>query len=305
MKKLIYALVSFVFFAIALDYFAFNTPWAPAPHLSVLKNVKPEPTKEKSGVALLINGGFGVGKNHRRYWNNLSLMYIALKAQGWRKIIVLDADGTKGLPDQEKRSFLGMFSTGSMVDSSFDLDQDGVDDVSGAATRRELELAINKVKNEVQPNEEIFIFLTDHGQLRWDSGLDTVAMLWHEELTSKDFAKMIDVLPKENRLTILAAQCHSSLFLKPIQRANTELIASGFPLWIWSTQDYSVFPYHFAAALLGIDPLNGKPLDTKAEARMSFEKAYEIAKSNDHAPEWPVRNEIPMNTNMEITSTDK
>lgn len=305
MKTFVYGLIGLFIFAFALDYFAFNTPWGPAPHLKTLKDIKPYYDQPKTGIALLVNGGFGIGKNHRRYWNNLSLMYIALKSQGWRKILVLDADGTEGSPDQEKRSFLGMFSTGSMVDSSFDLDQDGIADTNGPATRAHLEIELDRIKNEVLPGEEIFVFLTDHGQLRWDSGLDTVAMLWHEELTSKEFAKMLGVLPKENRLTILAAQCHSSLFLKHITRPNTELIASGYPLWIWSTQDYSVFPYHFASALLGVDPLTGKALKTKTGSRVSFESAYLLAKRKDHAPEWPVHRKIPAHSQFELTSMGK
>ncbi len=293
MKKIFLSLLALACFFPLLDKVAFDTPWAPPPHLETLSKLDMQ-VDQKSGVALLVNGGFGIGKNHRRYWNNLSLMYFALKKQGWRKIIVLDADGLKGAPDQEERSYLGMFSTGTRVDSAFDLDGNGTDDVHGAATIQNFTTALETVKKELLPGEDIFLFLTDHGQLRWNSGLDSVALFWHQEFTSKDFASTINILPKDHKLTILAAQCHSSLFLKHVSRPNTELIASGYPLWIWSTQDYSVFPYHFAAALLGVDPTTGQALHSRDKGITDFKKAFEYARRHDHAPEWPVRREIPM-----------
>lgn len=243
------------------------------------------------GVALLVNGGYTVGKNHRRYWNNLSLMYRTLETLGWRRVRALDADGQAGVPDRNRRSILGVQSDGVLEDSPLDLDGDGAADVAGPGTRAALERELAALGADVKPGEEVFLFLTDHGQLRVKDGhVRAVALFWNEELAGTELDAMLRrSLPADAHLTVLAAQCHSARFLEEVQRPHTTMMASGAPLWIWSDQDYSVFPYWFSAALLGRDPETLAPVS----AATSLDGAFDTASARDHTPEWPRRWNLP------------
>jgi len=80
------------------------------------------------------------------------------------------------------------------------------------------------------------------------------------------------------------------MFLKRVTRPNTMLMTPARPNWIWSGQNYSVFPYHFCEALLGKKPKTGDPVeaDENVDGMVTFREAYRYAKKNDHTPEWPI-----------------
>lgn len=242
-------------------------------------------------IAILVNGALDAEHNHRRYWNNLSLMYRALRASGYRDVVALDADGEAGKEDRLERSFLGMFGVGELEDSPLDLDGDGMNDVRGPATRAALEDAIREAGQRLGRGEGLLLAMTDHGQLRFDDWrLRAVAMLWEEELHGEELGAMLEEhIPDDAWVAVVAMQCHGEIFLGEIDRSRTMLIASGSPLWIWSTQDYSVFPYHFAAALLRRDPETLDPIDADrtADGIVDLREAFDVAVARDRAPEWP------------------
>jgi hypothetical protein len=245
------------------------------------------PRTPLTSAALLVNGGFAVGKNHRRYWNNLAFMYRALRAAGWQELHVLDADGSAGVPDRNQRSILGMMPNGVLEDSPLDLDDDGKADVSGPATLRAIDAELGKIG----PVDRLFVFLTDHGQLRRIGGeTRAVMMAWNEEFTGASLDEVLRRrVPSTTQLTVLATQCHGALFLEEVTRPGTVLMASGAPLWIWSDQDYSVFPYHFASALVRRDAESLEPIaaDDDGDGVVSLSEAFDVARARDHAPEWP------------------
>jgi hypothetical protein len=238
-------------------------------------------------VALLVNGALSPPKNHRRYWNNTSLVFTALKTTGFERLAVLQSDGLSSDRDRQSRSFLGMFGTGHLLDSPRDLDGDGRDDVAGPGTIEALEETLRDLGRSLRPGDRLLVFFTGHGQLRVDRGLRGVAMMWSGgELRGEDLDRMLRAaVPAGCWVAIVATQCHSKIFLDEITRPNTLLVASGWPLWIWSTQDYSVFPYHLAGALLGRDPATGSVLPEGPST--SLRGAVRAAASRDHVPEWP------------------
>jgi hypothetical protein len=92
-------------------------------------------------------------------------------------------------------------------------------------------------------------------------------------------------VPDDCWVAVVATQCQSKLFLDEVTRPQTVLVASGWPLWVWSNRDYSVFPYHLAGALLGRDPATGQALPEGRSANLR--DAVRAARARDHVPEWP------------------
>ena len=291
-KYFLLLVLSAPFSLFAIDQLFFQGSGHPPPHLKV-KGLFPQKEIQTGRFALIINGGLSPAKHHPRYWNNSSLVFCTLKSQGFEQIRVLQSDGLSAEPDQQRRSFLGMYGTGNLMDSPTDLDGDGRVDVQGAATATNIKSQLSDLGKLMTEKDLLFIFITDHGQLRWEQGsLRSVAMLWGEEFYGRDLQQWIkSSIGPEVWVAILAAQCHSALFLDEFSRENTVLMASGWPLWIWSSQDYSIFPYHFCEALLSRSPTNGEALpgDPDKDGVVTLGEAFDLACQRDHVPEWPQR----------------
>ncbi len=238
-------------------------------------------------AAIVLNGPIAPAKHHARYWNNASLVFTTLKAVGFERIHVLQSDGTSRQPDRQTRSFLGLVGTGRLRDSPLDLDADGADDVNGPGTIDALSRALDDIGRSLPPDGRLLIFMTGHGQLRWRSGLTSAAMTWGAgELRGDELDRMLrQSIPPSCWVAVVATQCHSDLFLREVTRPRTLLVASGRPLWIWSSEDYSVFPYQLAGAWLGRDPSTGSILPGGPAA--TLRDAVRLACERDHTPEWP------------------
>jgi hypothetical protein len=271
-----------------VDRVCFQGSGFPPPHQRVPGLFAPARPVMPGTVAIIVNPGFTSAKNHPRYWNNTSLVFTALKARGFERLVVLQSDGRSREPDRQARSFLGMFGTGTILDSPLDVDADGRSDVSGPGTLEALGSALRDVGRTLPPGGgRLLLFLTGHGQLRLGGHLHSVAMMWDAgELRGSDLDRLLRAaLPENCWVAIVATQCHSKRFLDEVTRPQTLLVASGWPLWMWSTQDYGVFPYHLAGALLGRDPATGHVLPEGAA--VNLRDAVAAARARDHAPEWP------------------
>lgn len=289
----IYLWVSLVLLVLTViaDRIWFQGSGHPPPHLKI-PGLFSQGSPLPGTYALLVNGAIRPKKNHPRYWNNISLMFGTLKHMGFESIQVLNSDGTSPSPDRLQRAFLAFFPYGETEDSPQDLDGDGRPDISGPATRKQLALALRSIGEQIPPEGRLFLFFTDHGKLRFRRGrFYAVVRLWGEEISGEELNRLLlETLPPEIWVTILAAQCWSVEFLKRIDRPRTILMAPGRPNWIWSDHDYSIFPYLFCEALLQRSPKTGtaKPGDPNLDGFVSFQEAFELARKRDHAPEWPI-----------------
>jgi hypothetical protein len=274
---------------LSVDYFLFKGSGFPPPHLKIPGLFSPAREIIPGTFALIVNGAISPQKNHARYWNNTSLMYATFKTWGFEHIEVLQSDGISPVPDRQARSFIGMFGTGHLLDSPRDLNGNGSDDVNGDATLISLERSLSELGRLMKSDSRLALCLTDHGQLRLDGRkLTSVAMLWNkDELRGKELDRLLRrYVPETCWVAVIATQCHAKLFLNEVTRSRTMLVASGRPLWIWSTQDYSVFPYHFCGAILGRDPATGAALPEGSSNNLR--EAVRAASARDHAPEWPI-----------------
>lgn len=286
-----FVLSAVVLISILLDLLFFHGHGFPPPHLKT-KGLFPRSASRDGTWALLLNGAIRPGKNHFRYWNNISLMHCSLRSMGWQNIVILSADGTSAAPDRIRRSFLGMIGYGAPENSPTDLDMDGRPDIAGPATRSALHQALDGIGRRMSATDSLFIFITDHGMLSSIEGrIRPVAGLWGGKISGREFQEMIaSHIPESCWTAILATQCWSAMFLREVTRPNTMLIASGRPIWIWSSQDYSLFPQLFCEALLAKKVFTAEPVpaDADGNGEVSFREAFRSARSRDHVPEWPV-----------------
>lgn len=278
-------------FAVIADRIWFQGSGHPPPHLRIPGLFQPAPPIPGT-VALLVNGAIRPGKNHPRYWNNLSLMYGTLRHLGFETIHVLNSDGTSPAPDRLKRAFLAFFPYGDTEDSPRDLDLDGHEDIDGPATRECLEASLSGTGARLRSGDRLFLFFTNHGKLRFKHGrFSAVVRLWGDEISGSELDDLLRrTLPAETWVTVLATQCWGERFLRAVKRPRTVLMAPGRPNWIWSDHDYSVFPFLFCKALLRRSPKTGETVrvDPGEDGYVSLREAFEIARGWDHAPEWPI-----------------
>jgi hypothetical protein len=272
---------------LVIDAACWQSPAFPPPHQRVAGVFRPARPPMPGTAAIIVSGPISPAKNHARYWNSASLMFSTLKAVGYERLSVLQSDGSSTAPDRQARSFLGMFGTGRLVDSPRDLDGDGTEDVNGPGAIGALSAALVGAGRAVGPGGRILLVIIGHGQLRVRSGVSSVAMMWDEaELRGYELDRLLRAsVPDSCWVAVVAMQCHSQLFLDEVARPRSVLIASGRPLWIWSTVEYGVFPYHLAGALLGRDPKTGSPLPEGAST--TLRDAVRAAASRDYTPEWP------------------
>ena len=286
-----YILFVVALLSVLLDRIFFQDHGFPPPHLKTKGLFTRSPSRNGTW-ALLLNGAVRPKKNHYRYWNNISLMHCSLRSMGWQNIVILSADGTSTAPDRIRRSFLGMIGYGAPENSPMDLDMDGRPDIAGPATRSALHQAFGVIGRKMSPTDSLFIFITDHGMLSSVRGrIKPVAALWDDKISGREFQEMIaSHIPESCWTAILATQCWCAMFLREVTRPNTMLIASGRPIWIWSSQDYSLFPQLFCESLLGKKVFTAEPVpaDADGNGEVSFREAFRSARSRDHVPEWPV-----------------
>ncbi len=272
---------------LAVDRACFQGSGHPPPHQRVAGLFAERRPVVPGTAAVILNGPISPAKHHARYWNNASLMLMTLRAVGFESVHVLQSDGISAAPDRQTRSFLGLVGTGRVVDSPRDLDGDGEEDVVGTGRLDDLRRTLADIGRSLPANGSMLLFITGHGQLRWERGLASVAMTWGGgEFTGEELDRMLrEAIPPSCWVAVVATQCHSDLFLRRVSRPRTLLVASGRPLWIWSSEDYSVFPYHLAAAWIGREPSSGARLPGAPAA--SLREAVQAAARRVHTPEWP------------------
>ena len=160
--------------------------------------------------AVIISGGYIPGKNFERYWNDCSAIYKCLRqVYNYRKerVLVLISDGTSSGLDR-------LMTNGVMMSSPQDLDGDGTDDINYSATRSNLSKVFNYLKGQVKSDEQVFVFVTDHGGINND---ESFIWLWNgEKITASEFAKEINKIEFGTRKHVVLGQCYSGGFIEPL-----------------------------------------------------------------------------------------
>lgn len=236
--------------------------------------------------ALLYSGGCNASNNHSRYWNDLKFMYLTL-------INVYDYD-----PDHIKV----VYANGTAADSEMPVDF--------AATTNGLQDAFDELETEVDFNDKLFVFTTNHGggYNTGDSknhggltdsdgdevdvyGYDETMCRYNSNLLSDDtFATLIDGIAA-GQMIIVLEPCFSGGFLRDLSAENRVIISAANEFqfsYSHAGGAYDEFSYHFTSAVNGNDP-DGNTIDADDDndGRVTILEAFNYAKTNDVKPESP------------------
>ena len=244
-----------------------------------------------SRYAVLMNGGYDMGNNHIRYWNDLSNIYITLiNVYGYpdENIIVLCSDGLNPAPDQ---------SNGQNSDP--DLDGDGDNDIMYSCVLSNVDMVFNDLANNLTNGNELFVFTTDHGNT--NGGWNTLFNLWnHEELTDAHFASLLDILP-DCEIICTFEPCFSGGFLDNVVVPPGPVVASSacrHDEYSYAMNDliYDEYVFHWTAAVNGADAY-GNPVDAdfNQDGMVTMDEAFIYAEAHDTQPESPQYDDYPEN----------
>lgn len=123
--------------------------------------------------AVIISGGARPRINYERYWYDCAAIYsLLVNKYGYDrdKIYVIMSDGTD--PGNDRRLIVNPLRVEDRFDSSpLDLDGDGLDDIQYAATKANISYVFDSLSNIITPEDDVFIFTTDHGNYVDNHGL--------------------------------------------------------------------------------------------------------------------------------------
>ena len=253
--------------------------------------------------AVVLSGGADSFNNWARYWEDSANIYTTLKRDyglADDHIIALISDGT----DTNKDRNIGTKDNPVYVNSSTDLDGDGVPDTDGACTHAGVQSAFDSLAGILTSNDQLFVFITDHGyqESGWDAGVN----LWNwEELRDDELANMTRDLPCP--VMVVTETCYSGGFVDDITNTPKRVIgaACAYDDTSEGWAHYDPFVYYFTAALRGFYPGNNGAwpwdnttacdVDTTGDNRISFNEAWQHAYNNRASSDIPKLGQNPAN----------
>jgi hypothetical protein len=237
--------------------------------------------------AVIISGGSRIQINWPRYWNHCSAVYqVLVNRYGYKRdhIYVIMSDGTNPSPDYNNGSY------NNIIPASYplDLDGDGNDDIQYAATKANISFVFNQLQQRVTTNENVFVFVTDHG------GEGSTITLWNGvKMTKNEFLTEINKINNAKAINLCMLECFGGGYASYLTGKNrvittacsaTETARAMPPNYI-----YSEFCYHWLSAVTGFTPDNNTFVnaDYNSDGYVSLEEAFYYANTNDTRPETP------------------
>lgn len=222
--------------------------------------------------AILISGGWNKYNNNQRYWNNCSMVYQMLtKCYGFStsNINVLMADGTNPAADLH-------LSNNTYINSPADLDGNGRNDIQYPATKSSLTHVFDSLKVKLNSLDELFIYVTDHGDE------DGSICLWGQSITPAEFAREVDKLSFLKSISIVMVQCFSGAHIPTLQKPNRTIITAARSCEsAYSTYDYSLFGRRWVEAMAKYDAISKKSCnpDFDSDYKVSMLESFVYANS--------------------------
>lgn len=240
--------------------------------------------------AVLMSGGYDSSWNWPRYWNDLQNMFITLKyVYGFPddNIITLCSDGLDPAVDQANGQ-----------NSNPDFDGDGIPDIKYSCILSNVDLVFSSLAANFTEGDKLFVFTTDHGASV--NGQEVDENLWnHEVLHDYHFADLLAAFPDCEKLCTLEP-CYSGGFLDNIIVPPGPIVASSACAYneeSWAMGPdyvYDTYVFHWTAAMKGEDaygvPVNA---DANGDGKVTFDEAYNYAKSQDTDNEHPQLGDYP------------
>ena len=193
--------------------------------------------------------------------------------------------------------------------SYYDFDGDGQSDIDYAATRANIFAVFDTLdfNRDVGGNDVVFVYCDDHGsrtdclQNGADTGTGELCLYnWvvfratemDSLFTNLEDGDLVDNWPK---IIAVFDECFGGAFVgkmtayprRAVCSASSAKQASNYhwgarPSVQWPSNNYVAFTYHWICAMKGQDPEgNAKNADTNGDGHVSFDEAYQYAKTND------------------------
>jgi len=289
-----------------IAYHPLSMKFAPVVQTSSSTNPILYGTADSHHFALLISGGNTTNNNTDRYWRDTAYLYSTLiQKYGYSKtnLIVLVADGTNPAIDHLNFNYTPPDSY--WASTPLDFDGDGECDITGDASAASVSNVFLDLQSRLTPQDQLFVFLTDHGGPTPGSGeWDVELALWNEEkLFDRDLQALTE--PIACPIFFVMEQCYSGGFTDNLNQPNRAIAtaaphngtsyAMGYPYY------YDQWCYYWTAAVRGFFPSNNVPwvdgapcnADYNADGYVSFREASFFANANKHADENPTYQEVP------------
>lgn len=147
--------------------------------------------------AVIINGGVNPLNNHIRYWNDMSAIFCTItQVYGYmpENIYVHSTDGTP-------------------ANNHGSLDLDGPPtsiDIEFPASKSSIENTFQTLANEMGPEDQLFIYVTDHGSTI--SGESYICLWGTDKITSSELEQMLSPI-NVAEIIVVMEQCFSGGFI--------------------------------------------------------------------------------------------
>ena len=273
---------------------------------------------------LIISGGCDFYNNHVRYWNDVCFAYNTMvKRYGIPRanVKVLWASGN---PDKDLcykgstwcynncNQYISLYPDAELSD----FDRDGKNDISGAATRSNLEAAFAQYASSLQATDQLFVFITDHGgyypETAGPAGKNRQATicLWGENESVSDVELASMTASIKSPIIFAVETCYGGGLKEELLRSSKNRIvitADDYDQSDAGNLSMDVWAYNFFSALCGFYPhgtyntrLQGAAeidvryvgevcrSDYDGDGKVSFYEAAQFAYNNN-----PIASDIP------------
>lgn len=255
---------------------------------SIRARTRSNPSSTGNKWAIIISGGGTTQSNYYRYWNDCSFFYSTLKnvyGLSDSQIKVAMSDGMNIANDY-------MAPNGLPESSPWDLDGDGVGDIDCFGNRAGVLSALGDVSANVEPGDEVIIFVTNRSSSLIYPGEGIPLWLWgNESMTASEFREALEDFSPEVTKHIILGQEYSGFFASFLHGLKqTTITASGvFGGMPTSDYEYTEFLYHWTAAIAGEYP-DGSTADADANSDgvITLREAFNYAEANDMTTEEPL-----------------
>lgn len=234
-----------------------------------------------NNYAIIISGGLNKENNNIRYWHDCKKIYnILTDVYKYNKnhIYVLFADGEDPADDCK-------LSHNYYVNSSPDLDNDGLSDFYGPADFSSVDNLFSQLHNTLSKRDNLFIYTIDHGDTL--NGGEAYMCLWNSGLyTASRFAsRLADI--EAGFKNIIMGQCYSGGFVEPILNycENVVIATAVDPTHLsygsYNNQ-YDIYVDCWSAAVSATNGGSTFLADTNHDGYVSPIEAANYAEAHDH-----------------------
>ncbi len=255
---------------------------------------------EGKTYAVIISGTRDIYMNTPHMWNDCSYIYQVLTKRYLvpkENIYPLISDGNDPAIDM-----IGINLR--PISSPLDLDNDGNPELELAATKDNIKYALSNIKSKINPNDHLFIFITNHGSIMRDDKHkyyeDSYVGLWSKNsnvgdesrLFSKELKEMVMPFSDSGvNVNVILGSCNSGGFVEEFSDLRVVVSsAAKKEETAYASVDrnmyHNIFLYYWTSAVNGED-LNYNMInaDYNGDSFVSMEEAfnYAVLKTEEHS----------------------